>query len=59
VFLPGHRVRVHVTSSLFPLWERNLNTGTRTAAPEAIKVARQTVYHSREYSSYVLLPVME
>ncbi len=59
VFLPGHRVRVHLTSSLFPLWERNLNTGTRTAAPDAIRPANQTVYHSGDYASYILLPVMQ
>ncbi len=59
VFLPGHRVRVHVTSSLFPVWERNLNTGTRTAAAEKIKVARQTVYHGGKYASYIFLPEME
>ena len=59
VFLPGHRVRVHVTSSLFPLWARNLNTGTATATAAQIKASRQTVYHGGEYASYILLPVME
>ena len=58
VFLPGHRIRVHVTSSLFPLWERNLNTCTRKASASAIKVAHQKIYHDKDHPSYILLPLM-
>jgi X-Pro dipeptidyl-peptidase C-terminal non-catalytic domain len=44
VFLAGHRLRVQVTSSSFPLWDRNLNTGnqrgTRIVVSEFITAAR-------------------
>ena len=37
-FLPGHRLRVHVTSSSFPRWDRNLNTGGQSSS--RMEVAR-------------------
>ena len=58
VFLKGHRIRVHITSSLFPLWERNLNTCTRKAKATDIKIAHQKVFHDKEHPSYILLPIM-
>jgi putative CocE/NonD family hydrolase len=55
VFLAGHRLRVHVTSSSFPRWDRNLNTGDQRAA--RYEVALQRIYHDAEHSSYIELPV--
>jgi putative CocE/NonD family hydrolase len=56
VFLRGHRLRVHVTSSSFPRWDRNLNTGDQREPRHA--VARQRVTHDAERPSYVVLPVI-
>jgi putative CocE/NonD family hydrolase len=58
VFLVGHRIRIHVMSSLFPMWERNLNTGTRTARSEDIKPAHNRIYHDQDHPSFIMLPVM-
>ncbi len=58
VFLKGHSIRVHITSSNFPLWDRNPNTGHDQGMDDEIKVARQTVYHDRNYPSHILLPVI-
>lgn len=55
VFLRGHRIRVHVTSSSFPRWDRNLNTGDQRV-PEWER-ARQTIHHDSEHPSYIELPV--
>jgi hypothetical protein len=55
VFLAGHRLRVHVTSSSFPRWDRNLNTGNQRASRH--EVARQRIYHDAQRPSYVELPV--
>jgi putative CocE/NonD family hydrolase len=55
VFLAGHQLRVHVTSSSFPRWDRNLNTGDQRAS--GYKSARQRVFHDSESPSYVELPV--
>jgi uncharacterized protein len=56
VFRAGHRLRVDVTSSSFPRWDRNLNTGDQGSAE--MRVARQTVYMDTERRSYVELSVM-
>lgn len=57
-FLPGHRVRLDVTSSNFPRWERNPNTGEDPATATTWRVARQTLLHDAEHPSRILLPVL-
>jgi putative CocE/NonD family hydrolase len=56
VFLAGHRLRVHVTSSSFPRWDRNLNTGDQHGSHRA--VARQLLHHGDGQPSYIELPVV-
>lgn len=58
VFLPGHRIRVDVTSSHFPQFDRNPNTGAPFGMGAEIRKARQTIHHSAEKASHVLLPVI-
>ena len=58
VFRPGHRLRVEISSSNFPRFDRNLNTGEDQATSERRQVARQTVLHDRRHPSHVLLPVI-
>jgi putative CocE/NonD family hydrolase len=57
VFLRGHRLRVHVTSSSFPRWDRNLNTGNQRESRH--DVARQRIYHDAARPSYIELPVIK
>ena len=59
LFLQDHRIRVEVSSSNFPRFDRNLNTGGTFAFDSTLAVAKQTIYHSREYPSYIKLPVIE
>ncbi len=54
----GHRLRVEISSSNFPRFTRNLNTGHDFGMSNEIAVADQTIHHSAEYPSHVLLPVM-
>jgi uncharacterized protein len=56
MFLRGHRLRVQVTNSCFPRWDRNLNTGRQDEARFA--VARQIVFHDVDHASYIELPVI-
>ena len=56
VFLAGHRLRVHVTGSSFPRWDRNLNTGDQRSP--ARRVARQRIHHGAERASWIELPVV-
>ncbi|HUQ93454.1 MAG TPA: CocE/NonD family hydrolase [Bryobacteraceae bacterium] len=57
-FLKGHRIRVDVTSSHFPQFDRNPNTGEAFGMTSNVKVATQTVHHSGARASHVLLPVI-
>lgn len=56
VFKPGHRIRLAITSSAFPIYARNQNTGNNIAEDIEIKIANNTVYHDRNYPSHMLLP---
>jgi uncharacterized protein len=58
VFLAGHSIRIEISSSNFPRFDRNPNTGRAFADETVLKKAQQTVYHSRLYPSHVLLPVI-
>lgn len=58
-FMPGHRIRVEVTSSSFPKYARNLNTGGRNEFEKDPVVANNTVKHSKAEPSYIVLPVVK
>jgi hypothetical protein len=58
VFLKGHRIRVEVSSSNFPRFDRNLNTGTSAAEDATFVKATNTVLHDREHPSALVLPVV-
>ncbi|MEZ0067326.1 putative CocE/NonD family hydrolase [Streptacidiphilus sp. MAP12-20] len=66
VFLPGHRVRLHIASSCFPRWDRNpgdpMLADTRSAGPvppgSPTTTSRQSVYHDSARPSRLILPVM-
>ena len=57
-FGPGHRIRVEVSSSNFPRFDRNLNTGGDIYSETECQIARNTVHHSARYPSHLLLPVI-
>lgn len=59
VFGKGHRIRVEVSSSYFPYYLRNLNTGADNVALETkTVVARQTIFHDADRPSHIVLPVI-
>ena len=59
VFLKDHRIRLEISSSNFPRFDRNPNTGRAIAEETELRKASQTVYHDRTRPSYVLLPIVE
>jgi uncharacterized protein len=59
VFQPGHRIRVDVTSSNFPQFDRNLNTGDPLGKGTQPRVAQQTIHHSAGKPSAIILPVVK
>lgn len=58
-FKRGHRVRVDVTSSSHPRWERNPNTGESAGRSGRTEVARQRIFHGPEHPSRVTLTVVD
>lgn len=58
-FGPGHRIRVEISSSNFPRFDRNLNTGGNNYDESKGVVARNTVHHSKEHPSQVTLTVVK
>ncbi len=58
VFLKGHRIRLEVSSSNFPRFDRNLNTGGDPSVSKEARKATNTVYHSKKYPSALVLPVV-
>lgn len=57
-FQPGSRIRLEISSSNFPRFARNLNTGNPLGRSAEMKVATQTIYHDAKYPSHVVLPVI-
>jgi putative CocE/NonD family hydrolase len=58
LYQKGHRIRVEVSSSAFPKYDRNLNTGEALGQTTQMAVAQQKIYHDREHPSYVILPIV-
>ena len=58
-FQKGHRIRIEVTSSNFPKFVRNLNTGGNNYDESEGIVAHNTIHHSADHPSYVVLPIVE
>ncbi len=58
VFLKAHRIRVEISSSNFPRYDRNPNTGEPFATSARLESARQVIYHDARRPSRLILPVI-
>ena len=58
VFKKGHRIRLEISSSNFPRFDRNTNTGKAIGTDSSFVSALQTVSHTSEYPSHVNLPLV-
>ena len=58
VFQKGHCIRVEISSSNFPRFDRNPNTGNTLGVDAEMRSAQQTVHHTSQYPSHILLPVI-
>ena len=54
----GHRIRLEITSSSFPRWERNLNTGGRNHDETEWELARNSVHHAPMSASRLIVPIV-
>jgi putative CocE/NonD family hydrolase len=55
-FLPGHRIRLDITSSDFPWYDRNHNTAANQNTDATLVVANQIIYHGGEQATRIILP---
>jgi putative CocE/NonD family hydrolase len=58
VFLAGHKLRVEVSSSNFPRFDRNLNTGEDPESGKRMAKAANVIYHDHEHPSVLILPIV-
>ncbi len=58
VFKPGHKIRIDITSSNFPQFDRNPNTGDPLGSNATVRIANQTIHHGAGRLSHILLPVV-
>ena len=58
-FASGHIIRLQVSSSNFPMYERNLNTGGNNYDETEWVLAENTIHHSKEYPSHLILPIID
>jgi len=58
VFLKGHRIRLEVSSSNFPRFDRNLNTGKDSSTDATMVKATNTILHDNAHPSALVLPVV-
>ncbi|MDW3652524.1 MAG: CocE/NonD family hydrolase [Bacteroidia bacterium] len=59
VFKKGHRIRVDISSSNFPRWDVNPNTGEALGKNRRMIKADNTIFHSATYPSLIILPILE
>jgi uncharacterized protein len=59
LFRKGHSIRIDITSSNFPAYDRNMNTGNAVGEDAQGIVAEQRIFHEPKFSSYIDLPVVK
>jgi len=58
VFLKGHSLRLEISSSNFPRFDRNLNTGAEPEFADKSVSATNTIYHDAQHPSALMVPVV-
>ena len=59
VFKKGHRIRLDISSSNWPRFDVNPNTGGDLGVERRLEIAEQTIHHEPEHPSHVVLPIIE
>ena len=58
LFKAGHQIRLEISSSNFPMFDRNPNTGHPFGQDAELKVADQTILHDKDHPSMITLPIV-
>ena len=59
IFKKGHRIRLDISSSNWPRFDVNPNTGGDLGVDRRLEIAEQTIYHEPRHPSHVVLPIIE
>jgi putative CocE/NonD family hydrolase len=59
VFRKGHRIQVEISSSNFPKYDRNPNTGAKFGEDTRLQKAAQTIFHDSQHQTHIVLPIVE
>ena len=59
IFKKGHRIRLDISSSNWPRFDANPNTGGDLGTERRLEIAEQTIHHESEHPSHVVLPIIE
>ena len=59
MFKKGHRIRIEISSSNFPRFARNLNTGGNNYDEKIGVTANNTIHHSAKYPSQIQIPIVK
>jgi putative CocE/NonD family hydrolase len=59
VFIKGHALRLEISSSNFPRFDRNLNTGELQSSGKSYSLATNTIYHDSQHPSALILPILQ
>ena len=57
-FFKNHKIRIEISSSNFPQFDRNPNTGNEFGMDTELKIANQSVLHNKSYDSHIILPIV-
>lgn len=58
-FAPGHKIRIEISSSNFPRFDRNLNTGGNNYDESIGVIVENKIHHSKQYPSVIKLPIIK
>ena len=58
VFMPGHKLRLEISSSDFPRFDRNMNTGEEQSRATKMSKATNMIFHDKDHPSALILPVI-
>jgi hypothetical protein len=59
LFYKNHKIRIEISSSNFPQFDRNPNTGNVFGLDNKLKIATQQIYHDKSHPSHIILPCIE
>ena len=60
-FAKGHKIRIEITGTNFPMYDRNTNSGVNSlsASSKDFKISTHFIFHSKDHLSQIELPILD